>query len=181
MSTGFRLRSLVEPHHKGDTFPPAVQLWGWAVSTALVTGMVSGLLRGARLGYARGMAACKMQGIAGDRVRPLVRSFMQAEMARGGLVQGARLGAFVACFLGADVVALEYDRISGPVAPAIGGAVAAGLLSVRRGATAFSGAVALGAMMGLAFGVARLGLGESYNAAMERLFADPPKEPANKD
>jgi hypothetical protein len=171
-SSPFRLRSLLEPHEEGQTFPPTVRLWGWAVSTALVTGMVSGVLRGARLGYARGMAACKMQGITGERVRPFVRSFMQAEMARGGLVQGGRLGAFVACFLGADVVALQYHQIAGPAAPAIGGALAAGVVTARRGAVALSGAVLLGGLMGLAFGVVRSGFGESYTAAIERLFAE---------
>lgn len=59
---GFRLASLFE-RHKEDAapFPSEVQLWGWATSAALATGLLSGALRGARLGHARGMAAAKTQ------------------------------------------------------------------------------------------------------------------------
>ena len=70
-----------------------------------------------------------------EHVRPLAAAYMHGEMAKQSLVTGARLGLFVGCLLGVDVVALEYPALSGPIAPAIGAATAALLVTARRGAT----------------------------------------------
>ncbi len=175
----FRLRSLIEPYDEDAVYPPTVQLWGWATSAALMTGMISGLLRGARMGYARGMAACKMQGIEAQYQKSLVRSYMHAEMAKTSLSQGGRLGLFVALLMGVDVLALEYKSIAGPMAPAIGGGLAAAVLTARKGPTVFAASVGLGAGMGLAFGTMRWGLGDWYKEAIDAIFPEPP--PHNKD
>lgn len=66
----------------------------------------------------------------------VVSGYMQGEMARQSLSTGGKLGLFVGCLLGVDVIGLEHPKVSGPVAPAIGAAVAALIVTARKGTTA---------------------------------------------
>ena len=99
----FKVSSLLRQREPGAApmiVPPEVDLWAWAASASLVTGMVTGAMRGSRLGWARAQAAIKMQGVAKHQQRALISTLMYGEMIRSSLKTGTRLGVFVACFLG---------------------------------------------------------------------------------
>lgn len=159
-----------------EDFPPEVNLWGYATTAALGTGLVAGLFRGARQGYALGRARAQVQRLDPAREKKFVSGMMMGEAVRGSLKEGLGMGLFVASMLGADVLALEHDSLKGPGAPAAGGALAAAVLTARKGATAWTAAVVMGGMLGLVFGLVRQGLGETYSGFVEREFGSKPQE-----
>ena len=178
MSGGFRVKDLFrlrEPDDPPDVFPAEVNLWGYATTVALSTGLIAGLLRGARQGYAIGRARAKVQGVDAAREKKFVSSMMMSEAVRSSLREGLGMGLFVAGLLGADVVALEHEWLRGPAAPAVGGALAAAVRTARRGKTAWTGAVVMGGMMGLVFGLVRQGFGERYSEFVKREFGSQQK------
>ena len=128
-------------------------------------------MRGARLGYARAMAAIKTRGIAQPHRRSFISTLMYGEMSKTALSTGGKLGLFVGCLLGVDIIGLEYSAVSGPVAPALGGFTAGLIMTVRKGVTPAVSASLLGAMMGLSFGLMRYGLGHYYEDALAMIFA----------
>jgi hypothetical protein len=197
----FQLRDEEDPD---DDWPPEVNLWVWATSTAAVTGtfccflfflvfsflilspfcgagLISGGMRGARMGYARAMAAIKMRGIAQPHRRSMISTLMYGEMARTALATGGKLGLFVGCLLGVDIVGLEHEAIAGPGAPAIGGFVAGLLIAARKGPTAAVSSSMLGGMMGLSFGLLRYGLGDYYQDALKMIFPTKAEQDQNAE
>lgn len=104
MTSQFKLSSLFRRHEPEDgpslVPPPELHLWVWATSASLASGLLSGALRGSRLGWARAQAIIHSQGIDRAQRRPLIASLMYGEMARSALRTGGRLSLFVGCLLG---------------------------------------------------------------------------------
>lgn len=173
-----RYDDLDEEGVSSPDLPPTVQLWGISTSVALATGLIGGALRGARLGQARAMMHIKKMGIPERHAKQMTQSVMYRTAAQVSLRHGGSMFIFVGCMLGMDVLALQYKFLEGPLAPGLGAALGALLLTARRGTTACVSAVGLSSLMGLSLGVIRYGLQDQYNAMLKQMF--PPRRNANK-
>ena len=158
---GFRVKDLFrrrEPDDPPDNFPPEVNLWGYATRVALSTGLIAGFLRGARQGYALGRARAKVQGVDAAKEKKFVKLDDDERVGARQFARGSWHGSLCDGTAGSRCGCVGI-RVAARTRCSRGGRSAGGggADCEERGA-AWTGAVVMGGMMGLVFGLVRQGL-----------------------